>query len=590
MRRIILTVALLAIAAGMHAAPRFWGSLVPGAHPVGFQILEGQSAPGSAGWEPRPLEIAVWYPATAGTSGRVLSFGDYFAIAEDLRRRSAPGETDLRKTLSAAITGDVAAIPAERAQAILDTPMLGRRDAAASAGPFPVVLWSARYGTTAAQAVLSEYLASRGLVVAAVRPKQAVEKLPFEVKTLEEKLEELDAQTDDLRGALRTVRALPHAADERTALIAWSYAGESAWRVAQGDARIELVIGLDTNVRANWIYQPAEALRAIDAAPRHFDIVSLDKTTPELDGLAHGNFNMIEGMVPGIEGIERVQPWSKGGPIARRGYETIAGRVAAALEAAFARTRPRAYTALEIPTKESAVTAELYRAGGENGRCAALFHQSGSSRGEYRTIAPELVRMGYTVLAVDVRWGNRDRWNDVLNETAARYGTAEAWERGDREKVAQIRAGESDDLDAAVDWLLANGCTGPIAVWGASIQANGVLELAIRRPDDVGAVVDVSPGEYKKDAPDRMRGIAARVRVPVLVLWGRNEEDVSKPIFDALPAGAKWSYASRGRHGNAVFFEDPEAWTRVREFLHQAGTAGTAGGPKPRARQSPEWR
>lgn len=82
----------------------------------------------------------------------------------------------------------------------------------------------------------------------------------------------------------------------------------------------------------------------------------------------------------------------------------------------------------------------------------------------------------------------------------------------------------------------------------------------------MAAVVDVSPGEYAKDDPDRMKSIAGRVTQPSFVLWGRDEESLSKPIFDAL-AGPKASYGSTGRHGNAVFFEDPIAWIRLREFL-----------------------
>ena len=88
----------------------------------------------------------------------------------------------------------------------------------------------------------------------------------------------------------------------------------------------------------------------------------------------------------------------------------------------FARPRAIPYETIEIGTAdESTVTADVYRAAKPKG-CVALFHQSGSSRGEFRTIAPELLRLGYTALAVDVRWGNLDRWNDVLNETAARHG------------------------------------------------------------------------------------------------------------------------------------------------------------------------
>jgi dienelactone hydrolase len=382
-----------------------------------------------------------------------------------------------------------------------------------------------------------------------------------------EKIAELESQSDDLRGALQKVRALPFADDQRTALIAWSYAGEAAWIVAQGDARIGILIGLDSNVRSNWVYQSRDALAAAAAVPVAAEVVSFDRKTKDFESLSHGNFNALEGLIPAVMGIERVQRWSSPGPAAKSGYERLSRSVAEALGGAFKKTPPR-YEKVELTAADkSQVTAEIHRPARTTGRCAALFHQSGSSRGEYRTIGPELARMGYTALAIDVRWGRVDRWNDVVNETAARHGTFAAVERGDRERIQAIRAGEAHDLDVAIDWLRAHGCTQPIVVWGSSIQANGVFELALRRSNEVGAIVDVSPGEYKKDEPDRMKGLVAGVRQPSLVIWGRDERELSKPIFDALPDGHKQSYESTSRHGNAVFFEDPVAWKTLRAFI-----------------------
>jgi dienelactone hydrolase len=553
MRRLIYLI-VLAATLPTAAAPKFWGALTPGTHPVGFRVMTGESIPGSAGWNPRPIEIAVWYPAIADAKHAPMTFGDYFALAADLKRRS--------ERVAIAITGDRAGITAETEAEILASPMAALRDAEPQSRAFPVVMWSARYGTAAAQAVLSEFLASHGYVVAAARPKEAQEKLPFELKTAEEKLEELDAQSDDLRGALRAVRELAVADDFRTALVAWSYSGESAWRLAQADARIDLVIGLDTNVHANWVYH-----QRVDRVPLRFPFVSFDKNTPELKGLAHGNFNALEGMIPAVMGIDRVQKWSMSGPAAKSGYERLAVHVREALDRTFAQPRAAGFTTMELTAADGAkVTADLYRSASPRG-CVALFHQSGSSRGEFRTIAPELVRLGYTALAVDVRWGNRDRWNDVVNETAARHGTPEIMRLGLREKAQQIRAGSMHDLDAAVDWLRENGCAKPV-VWGSSIHANGVFELAARRPDVIGGVIDASPGEYNKEQPDRMKGIVARIATPSLVLWGRTERDLSKPIFDALPNGAKWSYESSGRHGDAIVFEDVAAWPAIERFLY----------------------
>lgn len=546
------------------AAVVAWGSLTPGPHKAGFRVLDGESAPGAAGSQPRPIEVAVWYPASGG--GEAVAFGDYFRLAADLRRRSGD-------TLSGAITGDPGALTPEQAAAVLTSPMFARRDARAAAGPFPVVMWSARYGTVAAQAVLSEYLASHGYVVAAVWPKEAQEKLPFELNTAAGKLDELDAQSDDVRGALRLVRALDAADDARTALLSWSYAGESAWRIAQTDARVELVVSLDSNVRTGWVYQSAASIEAAPFQPRY---VSLDKETFEVRGLAHGNFNALEGMIPAVFGIERVQRWSKAGSIARTGYEALSRRVAAELRRTFESAPPAMPERFELRAADgNLATAELHRPLKSGGRCAALFHQSGSSRGEYRTIARELTRMGWTALAIDVRWGNADRWNDVVNETAARHGTPAAWETKDRVRIDTIRAGAPHDLDAAVDWLRANGCSEPVVVWGASIHANGVLELALRRPDDIAAVVAVSPGEYAQQEPDRMKTVAARVNVPALVLWGRGEDEVSKPVFEALRPELRRSYVSSGRHGNPVFFEDPGAWAALKAFLAKAAPAAS---------------
>src|SRR5205085_2336952 len=150
-------------------------------------------------------------------------------------------------------------------------------------------------------------------------------------------------------------------------------------------------------------------------------------------------------------------------------------------------------------------------------------HQSGSSRGEFRTIGPELARIGFHALAIDVRWGDRDRWNDVVNANAARHGTPAAMAKMDGPRMKQIRADGQGDMDAAVDRLREEGCAQGVAVWGASIHANGALELALRRRSDIAAIVSVSPGEYATDEPERMRKLVPAVEQPSLIIYGRGE-------------------------------------------------------------------
>jgi len=63
------------------------------------------------------------------------------------------------------------------------------------------------------------------------------------------------------------------------------------------------------------------------------------------------------------------------------------------------------------------VTADLYESDASY-PYLLLFHQAGSSRGEFREIAPRLTKLGYNCLAVDLRAGNEN--NFVVNQTSLR--------------------------------------------------------------------------------------------------------------------------------------------------------------------------
>ena len=65
------------------------------------------------------------------------------------------------------------------------------------------------------------------------------------------------------------------------------------------------------------------------------------------------------------------------------------------------------------------VTADFYKTESENNPTVVLFHQSGASRGEYRSLAPKLKMQGFNVLAVDLRWGGTDRWEKIENDCVA---------------------------------------------------------------------------------------------------------------------------------------------------------------------------
>jgi len=151
-----------------------------------------------------------------------------------------------------------------------------------------------------------------------------------------------------------------------------------------------------------------------------------------------------------------------------------------------------------------------------------LFHQAGSSKDEYATIAPRLIAAGYSALAIDQRAGG------------GLYGTNETAQAFGRE----VRFREAmPDLHAALDWGRTRKL--PIVLWGSSYSAALVFPLAAEHPDGIVAVLSFSPGEYFDGDPP-VGPAAAKLHIPVLIASGtsKDETDEADPIFAALPKSA----------------------------------------------------
>ena len=112
-----------------------------------------------------------------------------------------------------------------------------------------------------------------------------------------------------------------------------------------------------------------------------------------------------------------------------------------------------------------------------------LFHEQGSSRGEFSTIARRLNKLNYNCLAVDLR--NGGNYNYVSNETAKQL------------RETNLEAGPKDielDMMAAISYAREKS-KHPVVLFGSG--ANGSLSLKIALSDSsVRAVVALSPGEY----------------------------------------------------------------------------------------------
>ncbi|MFT4571892.1 MAG: dienelactone hydrolase [Hyphomicrobiaceae bacterium] len=206
------------------------------------------------------------------------------------------------------------------------------------------------------------------------------------------------------------------------------------------------------------------------------------------------------------------------------------------------------------------VYADLYRGPlGFRGPLVILYHQAGSNAAEYETIAPRLVQLGATALAVDQRSGGR--LFGLGNRTAAGHG-----KRADFNEAFA-------DLEAALDWSIQRGAGARLVVWGSSYSAASVFRLAAARPE-IDVVLAFSPGEFL-GSEHSVAGYARQVRVPTFVTAGEGSELIeARAIFDAVASTDKMFHHPRvGVHGSSTLRPDrnpagaSENWRAVEEFL-----------------------
>ena len=195
-----------------------------------------------------------------------------------------------------------------------------------------------------------------------------------------------------------------------------------------------------------------------------------------------------------------------------------------------------------------------------------LFHQAGSSKDEYATIGPRLVKAGYRALAVDQRAGGGLFGK---NETAAGLGR----------EADYLEA--RPDLQAALDWAQTQHL--PIILWGSSYSSSLIFPLAADHPQGIIALLSFSPGEYFDSDKRMIRRAAAKVTVPVFIASANSKEerDDADPIMASLPKGAQNEryVPEHGVHGSSTLIASrnpagAEAnWREVLVFLDRVTAA-----------------
>jgi tetratricopeptide (TPR) repeat protein len=160
--------------------PGIWGELTPGPYGIGFKSVErydysrvfqlksdyyGEPVEGERA---RPIQINIWYPAVKDDNALTMVYGEYsFSYPTDIDFNNYLTLLHNREiTRLFGLAGNI-----NWARSFMDEIFYGVRDADMAEGNFPLLIYfPSRQSNYCDNAVLCEFLASHGFVVAAAHP------------------------------------------------------------------------------------------------------------------------------------------------------------------------------------------------------------------------------------------------------------------------------------------------------------------------------------------------------------------------------------------------------------------------------------
>ncbi|MBW8842567.1 MAG: alpha/beta hydrolase [Sphingomonadales bacterium] len=228
--------------------------------------------------------------------------------------------------------------------------------------------------------------------------------------------------------------------------------------------------------------------------------------------------------------------------------------------------RDQAPQAVTLTAPDGVTVYGTYYPAGNARALILLFHQAGSSKDEYASIAPQLQRAGFAALAIDQRVGGGLYGK---NQTMAGYSQ--------RNGKAEDYLGALPDLEAALAWAKDKAQGKPILLWGSSYSASLVFLVAASKSAEgsVKGVLAFSPGEYFDDKK-MVETAAAKVTVPVFVTSANTleEEQEAKAIVSATKSTDRQQLIPKaGVHGSSTLIaaKNPggadDNWQAVLAFL-----------------------
>lgn len=223
-------------------APAIWGPLTLGTHRVGLRVLPVPAVEDTG--DAHPLQLTVWYPARRQASAARLHYHDYVGLTGSEQRPEAWEDAALSEAAVARYRQRVTGmgLPAAAVSAWLDTEVAAVRGATPSPGRYPLVLVAqGRFHSAHHQAVLAEYLASHGYIVATT-PFPAYLAPPSED---EDVLAIARGQAHALSRAFDVLKTDASVDASRVALVAHSFGARAAFLFAREHPETSALVSLD---------------------------------------------------------------------------------------------------------------------------------------------------------------------------------------------------------------------------------------------------------------------------------------------------------------------------------------------------------
>ena len=262
MRSLLIALLTLPVARPMcqTAAPPLWNGLTPGQFDVGFRQLEGRT------------RVDVWYPSA--DTGRRMVYRDYVGSATDGLAAF------LRNTGIGSATVD----------SFINSPLRAVGNGQPLKGSFPLVLLAHGNQQDAAdQAILAEFLASNGFVVAST-PSPML-RTPMERQSQLADFAEMQAA--DLRAAVTTVATVVPADTSRLFLVSHSFGARSALLFAMQNRRVRGMVSLDGGIGTGTGITELRTARSFRAEAR---VPPLLHVYEELDAVMKPDFTFLRSL------------------------------------------------------------------------------------------------------------------------------------------------------------------------------------------------------------------------------------------------------------------------------------------------------